>query len=114
MIKQAREQVGLSQQAFADRVGAHKRTVQRWESGEMRPRELQIAKIKQVVTFYGDALGDVQGDVTGDALAEQNVGGDVSSFKESHKTEPNEAIPVRGVEEDKDIGIDIDTPRNDV
>ena len=44
-IKNAREQIGLSQQAFADKLGVSFSTVNRWEQGHHIPNRITIKAI---------------------------------------------------------------------
>jgi transcriptional regulator with XRE-family HTH domain len=58
-IKEAREMLGLSQTALADRLGAGERTVQAWERNERTPRMPSLTRIAVLVElpvawFYGD------------------------------------------------------------
>lgn len=51
-IKEARERLGLSQQALSDRLGIPKRTIENWDAGIRKPpkwvEKLVLEKIKQI------------------------------------------------------------------
>lgn len=48
-IRNLREQLGLSQERFAERVGVSVRTVSRWEKGSAIPKSLVvIEKLEQL------------------------------------------------------------------
>ncbi|MFC6623765.1 helix-turn-helix domain-containing protein [Novosphingobium panipatense] len=42
-VRRLRQESGLSQAGFAGLLGAHKRTVQRWEAGSTRPTGAALA-----------------------------------------------------------------------
>lgn len=45
-LKKAREQIGLSQQSFADQLGVSFSTVNRWEQGRHIPNKITIKAIE--------------------------------------------------------------------
>lgn len=45
-VKKARDQIGLSQQAFADRLSVSFSTVNRWEQGHHVPNRVTIKAIE--------------------------------------------------------------------
>jgi transcriptional regulator with XRE-family HTH domain len=47
-IRKAREDLGLSQQAFADALGVDRKTVSNWEGGRNRPRYGDLMLIASV------------------------------------------------------------------
>lgn len=47
-VKKAREQIGLSQQAFADQLGVSFSTVNRWEQGRHIPNRITIKAIEEL------------------------------------------------------------------
>lgn len=47
-IKEARELLGLSQTALADRLGAGERTVQAWERNERTPRMGMLIRLAEL------------------------------------------------------------------
>jgi SNF2 family DNA or RNA helicase len=48
-IKDLRQQLGLSQQAFADRLGVTFATVNRWENGKAKPQKDRIERIRSLI-----------------------------------------------------------------
>lgn len=48
-IRELRRQLGLSQEAFARRIGVSVLTVRRWEKGSSKPSPLALAKIEEVI-----------------------------------------------------------------
>ena len=62
-IKEARELLGLSQTALADRLDAGERTVQAWERNERTPRMSALTRLAEITDrpvawFYGN--GDIE------------------------------------------------------
>lgn len=51
-LKKAREQIGLSQQSFADRLGVSFSTVNRWEQGRHVPNKITIKAIEALCKEY--------------------------------------------------------------
>ena len=47
-VKKVREQIGLSQQAFADQLGVSFSTVNRWEQGRHVPNRITIKAIEEL------------------------------------------------------------------
>ena len=47
-IRQLRERLGLSQRAFAARVGVEMGTIVRWEKGRTTPRFLTTERLRQL------------------------------------------------------------------
>jgi len=47
-IVKLREDLGLTQQQLADRIGAHQPTVARWEVGRNRPRGANLKALKEL------------------------------------------------------------------
>lgn len=54
-VKEMRQKLGLSQQAFADQLGVTFATVNRWENGKAKPQKDRIARIKELVDRQIDA-----------------------------------------------------------
>ena len=48
-IKSLRQSLGLSQKAFAERLGISLRTLQRWERGESKPSKMAIFRLVQLL-----------------------------------------------------------------
>ena len=48
-IRELRRQLGLSQEAFARRIGVSVLTVRRWEKGSSKPSPLALTKIEEVI-----------------------------------------------------------------
>jgi len=46
-IKSIREKLGLTQEAFAYRLGVSVQTITKWETGKHKPSNLAVQKIKQ-------------------------------------------------------------------
>lgn len=47
-IKVLRGKLGLNQEGFAKRLGVSRPSVQRWETGKMRPSPLALARINEL------------------------------------------------------------------
>lgn len=47
-IREARDELGLSQERFAERVGVSRHTPMRWEAGTSQPRMRQLKSIAAV------------------------------------------------------------------
>ncbi len=47
-VRRLRDQLGLTQEQFGDRLGVSTITVHRWESGQSRPRRLAVEKLAQL------------------------------------------------------------------
>lgn len=50
-VKSLREELGLTQEKFAKRIGVHKITVSRWERGEMVPRGLALKALERLAKW---------------------------------------------------------------
>jgi transcriptional regulator with XRE-family HTH domain len=60
-LKKLREEMGMSQEEFARRIGTSARTISRWETGESVP-SFTIAQMKALDALlleYGKALKDL-------------------------------------------------------
>jgi DNA-binding transcriptional regulator YiaG len=60
-LKKLREEMGMSQEDFARRIGTSARTISRWETGESVP-SFTIAQMKALDALlleYGKALKDL-------------------------------------------------------
>lgn len=57
-IKQLRKDKGLSQQALAEQIGLHYRTLQNWENGY---GEISIGKAKKLAEYFGVSVGYLLG-----------------------------------------------------
>lgn len=57
-IRELREALGLTQQEFADRIGAAKQSVSSWETGLSEP---SIASLLRIVNTCGAKLGSFFG-----------------------------------------------------
>ncbi len=60
-LKKLREEMGMSQEEFAHRIGTSARTISRWETGESVP-PFTIAQMKALDALlleYGKALKDL-------------------------------------------------------
>lgn len=68
-VKQLREQLGLSQEAFAELLGVHSRTVQNWEAGTVIPK-VKDAKLRELAAKKHIVLGSQN------ALLGDNINGD--------------------------------------
>lgn len=51
-IKELRESLHLSQEAFAKEVGVTLNTINRWENGHMKPNHLAIVAIENVKSKF--------------------------------------------------------------
>jgi DNA-binding transcriptional regulator YiaG len=51
-IKELRQSMNLSQEAFAQEIGVTLNTVSRWENGHIHPNKLAIRAIQMVKTKY--------------------------------------------------------------
>ena len=47
-VKAIREEIGLTQESFASKLGVSWPTVQRWESGKNKPSKTNLARIKKI------------------------------------------------------------------
>jgi putative transcriptional regulator len=47
-IRELRRKLGLSQEAFARRIGVSVLTVRRWEKGSSKPSPLAMARIEEI------------------------------------------------------------------
>lgn len=62
LIKERREQAGLTQSQLAEQLGVEQPTVQRWESGARKPNMAMVAKIAGVLAIdVDDALRSLAG-----------------------------------------------------
>ena len=57
-IKQLRKDKGLSQQALAEQIGLHYRTLQNWENGH---GDISIGKAKKLAEYFGVSVGYLLG-----------------------------------------------------
>ena len=62
VIKKIREQIGLSQQAFADRLGVSFSTVNRWEQGRHVPNKITIKAIETLCEDHNIQFNYSKGD----------------------------------------------------
>lgn len=67
-IKQLRKDKGLSQQALAEQIGLHYRTLQNWENGY---GEISIGKAKNLADYFGVSVGYLLG--IDDVSAKDNI-----------------------------------------
>ncbi len=67
-IKQLRKDKGLSQQALAEQIGLHYRTLQNWENGY---GEISIGKAKKLAEYFGVSVGYLLG--IDDVSAKDNI-----------------------------------------
>lgn len=67
-IKQLRKDKGLSQQALAEQIGLHYRTLQNWENGY---GEISIGKAKKLAEHFGVSVGIDKDNIT-DLIAKVN------------------------------------------
>lgn len=67
-IKQLRKDKGLSQQALAEQIGLHSRTLQNWENGY---GEISIGKAKKLAEYFGVSVGYLLG--IDDVSAKDNI-----------------------------------------
>lgn len=90
-VKELREKLGLTQEAFAELLGVHGRTVQNWESGSSIPK-VKDAKLRELAAKNHIVLGS-QTSILGD-----NVNGD--NITEVRKLEVEEeeisSLPAKG------------------
>jgi transcriptional regulator with XRE-family HTH domain len=56
MLKQAREKVGLSQAALAERTGLPLRSIQNWEQGHRTPRVAVVLKLARTLGVRVEGL----------------------------------------------------------
>ncbi len=71
-VKKIREQLGVSQEALAEMVGVHPRTVQNWESGSKIPKS-KHAILRDVVLKPQRYAGGEQTNVHGNNINGNNV-----------------------------------------
>jgi|GEM_PF-2902645 len=58
-IKKLRDKLNLNQGEFAKRIGVRRETVNRWETGQQRPRGLHVVNELRILEkrFYGPEEG---------------------------------------------------------
>jgi putative transcriptional regulator len=54
LIRNLREQTGLTQEKFATKLGVTLLTVNRWENGRARPSPLAMQKVEELLRSMGD------------------------------------------------------------
>ena len=62
-IKELRETLGLTQPAFAERIGVTKRAVQEWEAGRRSPSEPVLRQIEQTFNVNPEWLREGKGEM---------------------------------------------------
>lgn len=72
-VKKIREELGLSQEALAEKVGVHPRTVQNWESGSKIPKSKHAILRDLILKPQTYAGGGEQQNVNGDNINGNNV-----------------------------------------
>ncbi|MCM1440039.1 MAG: helix-turn-helix domain-containing protein [Roseburia sp.] len=83
-IKEIRSQLGLSQEALAERLGVHARTIQNWESGGKIPKSkdaLLCGLLPKQHTVFGGQHVEHGDAINGDKIVER-----VSEEKEEVET----------------------------
>lgn len=55
-FKNAREKIGMTQQAAADELGVDRTTITKWETGKSLPRAEMLIKIAKL---YGCSISDL-------------------------------------------------------
>ncbi len=68
-IRESRVAMGLSQEAFAQRLGVDRRTPERWEAGKTEPRAAQLRTIADVTGASIEWLLGVVPDAPNDEAA---------------------------------------------
>lgn len=94
-IKQIREQLGLSQEALAERLGVHPRTIQNWESGGTIPKSkdamLRGLTTKTHVVFGGQHVQN------GDAINGDKIVQEVADVKDTVEQVVQEEVNIKKV-----------------
>jgi DNA-binding transcriptional regulator YiaG len=54
LIRNLREQTGLTQEKFAAKLGATLPTINRWKSGRAKPSPLAMQKVEELLRSMGD------------------------------------------------------------
>jgi len=54
LIRNLREQTGLTQEKFATKLGVTLPTINRWESGRAKPSPLAMQKVEELLRSMGD------------------------------------------------------------
>lgn len=73
-IKELREKLGLSQEALAEMVGVHPRTIQNWESGGKIPKSKHAILCKLIPrehTVFGGQHSFLGDTINGDKIVEE-------------------------------------------
>ena len=78
-VKNLRKQLGLSQEAFAERLGVSFATVNRWENGKAKPHKGRIAQMEAMVS--GPTAGESDRLYLADAPPSLNFEGDPQAIK---------------------------------
>ncbi len=71
-IRKIREKLGVSQEALAEMIGVHPRTVQNWESGTTIPKS-KHAILRELVIKPQQYAGGEQSNVNGNNINGNNV-----------------------------------------
>lgn len=71
-IRKIREKLGVSQEALAEMIGVHPRTVQNWESGTTIPKS-KYAILRELVIKPQQYAGGEQSNVNGNNINGNNV-----------------------------------------
>ena len=80
-IKQLRKDKGLSQQALAEQIGLHYRTLQNWENGD---GGIGIGKAKKLAEYFGVSVGYLSAkDNITDLIAKINHWADERNLKQA-------------------------------
>ena len=59
-VKQARERLGFSQNELAQIVGVSSRTIQNWEAGVSKPKQVQVDTINRLLKMMPDPPAEVR------------------------------------------------------
>lgn len=78
-VKNLRKQLGLSQEALAERLGVSFATVNRWENGKAKPHKGRVAQMQAMVS--GTATGESDQLYLADAPPSLNFEGDPEAIK---------------------------------
>ena len=78
-VKYLRKQLGLSQAAFAERLGVSFATINRWENGRTKPQKGRIAQMQAMLA--GEVVGTAQEAVLPYAVPSLNFEGDPEAIK---------------------------------
>lgn len=54
LVKEIRSRLGLSQQAFASKLGVNLTTVNRWENGRRKPLPITTQRIREALQEMGE------------------------------------------------------------